>query len=186
METGDKLVLSLTWCLFANTSASAVTLSRPPFRTVRTDRLGPWPHSLSPRCRGNGSKITWLPCHAGHELLQRFNAQVFISIPVCSTAVKPGVNPRCHVTTNRKWGINSLHNNSMASLKFMPTDSHSSLYGGSILSTCAWYEDGAAVQLFLSTQALSCPCFNDYNCGLYFIFIYFILSLKGILCWFVD
>lgn len=90
---------------------------------------------------------------------------VFISIPFCSTTAKPGVNPRHHMTTNRKWGINPLHINSMASPNFMPTDSRSSLYGGSILSTWAW-DEGAAVKchsehrptpVLLSVGPLSVP-----------------------------
>lgn len=75
---------------------------------------------------------------------------VYFYITMCTT-VKPGVDPRSHITTNRKLGINSLQNNNMAYPKFMPTDSQSSLYGGSFLSTCACYEERAAVTLILST-----------------------------------
>lgn len=48
-----------------------------------------------------------------------------------------------------------MRNNSMAFPKFMPTDSHSSLYGGSILST-SWYEgDSAYLRLSMIQQSQS-------------------------------
>lgn len=70
------------------------------------------------------------------------------------TIAKPGVNPHSHMTANRKRGIGSKCNNNMASPKFMPTGHLSSLYGGSILSTSAWYEDGAAAGLNLGAGRL--------------------------------
>lgn len=151
METGYVLALSLNVRLLVDTRATTLSCHAP--TPVRTSLLTLWPCSLSPHCCGNGAKITWLPCRAGHELAQRMNACLYFS----PTIAKPGVNPHSHMTTNRKWDINPKHNNSMASPKFMPTGSHSSLYGDSILSTCAWYEEGAAVSLIPSTVRLW-PC----------------------------
>lgn len=115
--TWYMLALSLTLSLLADRSGTArpMTLSCHAATPARTSLPSLWPCSLSPRCRGNGAKITWLCCRAGHEFFQRMNACVYVSV----TRFQPGVKPHGHMTTNRKWGINPLHNNSMASPKFM-------------------------------------------------------------------
>lgn len=100
----------------------------------------------------------WLCCHidGSHGCLA---VLVMGSLPedecmclyFCSTTAKPGVSPRGHMTTHRKWGVHRQCSNSMASIKFMPADPYTSLYGDSIISAWGWYEEGSVVGLSLST-----------------------------------
>lgn len=107
----------------------------------------------------------WLCCHIAGWKWRKDGSHGRLAVPVmgslpedecvclyfCSTTAKPGVSPRGHMTTHRKWGVHLQCSNSMASVKFMPADPYTSLYGDSILSTCGWYEEGSVVGLSTST-----------------------------------
>lgn len=96
------------------------------------------------------------PCPAGHELFQRLNTRVFISIRVCPATAKSGVNPCGHMTTRRKSRNQSATQGLRGIPELMPTDVHSALYGHSILSACAWDEQEAAVCLTLKRVQYLC------------------------------
>lgn len=104
--------------------------------------------SLSPCYCRNGVKDHMAALSWGHESLQNLNVCMCVCVyshlilfHYCDAQGKPSES---HDRQQEVRHINLLHINRMASPEFMPADSHSSLYGASILSTSAWYECRAA------------------------------------------
>lgn len=134
----DVLALSVTICLLADTRAATLSYhgENKPADSVAELAL------TTLVCKRREDHMAALLCRSWVVPQDECSCLYF-----SPTIAKPGVNPHSHMTANRKWGIGSKGNNNMASPKFMPTGCLSSLYGDSILSTSAWYEEGAAAGL---------------------------------------